>query len=235
MIKSIASLPKENGISCMMNNVLYPLHSNNWLVVLSDKVVSVEFGPDSTVFDNELMSITDVRVVEYLEINDLKYIFVVLQNDFTISDMEGDVQLSYGLMDSETATCCIVQYDNAHLFIGTTLGRILRISKDSNWEVKEAFNVSTNVWAICHFQGFLVVSLESGSLEFWSDSGSWTCIKVLESKYPGTCIRVLEDFLLVCRFHGNIDIINRNLCTVISIRAHTGYISGMAFSSNRVI
>lgn len=58
----------------------------------------------------------------------------------------------------------------------------------------------------------------------------------LISRYPGTCMCVLEsDFLLVTRFHGSIDILNRDLCLEISLGAHTGYISGISVELNKVI
>jgi hypothetical protein len=138
------------------------------------------------------------------------------------------------------ASCAYIQCDsnnNPQIFIGTTLGRILRITeKDSDWELNEEFRIDTNIWTIGQFKDFLVISRESGALGFWKHTGSWNRVAVNESKYPATCMCVLEtDYLLVTRLHGNIDILSSDLTTIISIGAHTGYISGIAFSSNRVI
>jgi hypothetical protein len=151
------------------------------------------------------------------------------------------LQLFHTNLESENATCAFIRSDgnnNPQIFIGTTLGRILLIktNEDSDWDLKEEFKVSKNVWAIGQFKDLLVVGLESGALEFWKNIGSWDRITVNESKYPCTCISVFgSDYLLVTRLHGNIDILNRDLNIVISIGAHTGYISGIAFSSNQVI
>jgi hypothetical protein len=243
MIRSIASLSKENGAPCiMMNNALFPLSGNTWLVVLNDNVVKAEFGQDSNFWDNECISLKgkDVQTLQYLELNEFKCIVVGLCNEIMISDLDG-VQLFHKKMDMENATCALIQSDsNNHpvIFIGTSLGRILRINtgKDSDWELNEEFKVSQNIWTIFQFKDFLVISLESGELEFWKNTGSWETIAVIESKYPCTSMYAFEsEYLLVARFNGNIDILNSDLCTLISIGAHTGYISGIAFSSNKVI
>ena len=241
MIKSIASLSKDNVPSLMTNNALYYLSNNKWLLLSTDNVVKVEFDQDSNVWDSECITFRgkNVGLLQYLELKDLQVVVLGLDNDITISDLN-NVHLFHTSLDSEMASCAFIQSDSNNdpqIFIGTTLGRILRINeKDSDWKLNEEFRIDTNIWTIGQFKDFLVLSLESGTLEFWKNTGSWDRVAVNESKYPSTCMCVLEtEYLVVTRLHGNIDILNSDLTTLISVGAHTGYISGIAFSSNRVI
>lgn len=252
MIKSIATLSKENGMPCMMmNNGLYHLSKNNWLVVLNDKIVKAELSADeSNVWHDTCINLAgkDVRMVQYINMDDMNYVVVGLENEIIVSDLDSGVELFHKEMSSEDVTCALISKYN--LIIGTNLGRILRInvreSKDVDTEICQEFKISKNIWAICEFQDFLVISVESGALEFWkNNNGSWNCMKRTESKYhyftlisrfPGTCMHAIScDFLLITRFHGAIDIINRDLNLEITLGAHTAYISGISFDSKRVI
>lgn len=192
MIKSIASFSKDNSTPClMMSNGLYLLPNNNWLMVLNDKIAKAEFSiQDLNIWHDTCISLVgkDVRMVQYLKMKDLNYLVVGLENEIMVIDLDTGIDLFHRQMSLENATCALITNVCQQILIGTTLGRIFRINaignKDLDWELCKDLKMSENIWAICEFKDYLVLSLGSGALEFWKETdGSWNCIKKIESKY----------------------------------------------------
>ena len=193
MIKSVAKFPKEDGVpSLLMNNGLCALSENDWVIVSRDKILKFELnGDELTRIDTEFTSLKgrDILLVQFIKTN-IVNILIGLENEIIISDAASGIQLFHLKLEvSEIVTNGFTKWESGvhNLWICTNKGRVIHCAQNLNdlqWELHDIIKlVDTIIWAICMFDQYLVISIESGALEFWRDQeGTWSCLKRIQSK-----------------------------------------------------